>query len=84
MVTFRAAPGDSGRLRATPRRWLQTRRLEKRSSFSDRVRRELSNGGSVAQFRSRNEKIDVFAIMGFSDCFVLFSGESWLREVRQA
>jgi hypothetical protein len=40
----------SARLRVTPRRWLQTRRLETRSSFSDRVRRELSNGGSVAQF----------------------------------
>ena len=43
--------------------WLQTRRLKTQSSFSDRVRRELSNGGSVAQFRSRNEKINTFAIV---------------------
>jgi hypothetical protein len=42
--------GGSAWLRVAPRRWLQTRRLETRSSFSDRVRRELSNGGSVAQF----------------------------------
>ena len=55
---------DAARLRAPPRRWLQERRLKTRSSFSDRVRRELSNGGSVAQFRSRNEKIHIFAIIG--------------------
>ena len=60
---------------------LQTRRLETRSSFSDRVRRELSNGGSVAQFRSRNEKIDVFAIIATFGLFSAFLGcENWTRK----
>ena len=64
--------------------WLQTRRLETRSSFSDRVRRELSNGGSVAQFPSGNEKIDTFAIIG--DVWILswFSREGKLHKVSLA
>ena len=65
---------DSARLRVTPRRWLQTRRLETRSSFSDRVRRELSNGGSVALFWSRNEKINIFGIIGDISSFLCSFG----------
>ena len=58
----------------TPRLGLQTRRLETRSIFSDRVRRELSNGGSVAQFWSRNEKINIYAIIGDVGFLLCFSG----------
>ena len=74
MVTFRSVPGDSARLRGCAIPWLQTRPLETRSSFSDRVRRELSNGGSVGQFWSRNEKIDIYAMIGNVCILLLFSG----------
>ena len=38
------------------------------------MRRELSNGGSVAEFWSRNEKIDTYALLAMFVFVVLFSG----------